>query len=252
MKKKTINDNGVFTNVITTYDHVISDPMGKPPTQKEINQFKLWASPRGIALIATNRSYEELKNAEFNLKKDQIPIEEIGQVMNAYEAFKLLPDSIIEKMRGTAVYMSTVNDTTNYALYAHSSPEVIAKIYEKNNNVVRNGIFLVQPISKRVTIHEIGHLIGTIGIEGLYGDEYSPYKDLRSEYNNIFRIQGLDKLPCGYITRYSVTNDAENFADHFSYYVMYGKEFRERAATDKLLLAKYNFLKKSIFEGKEY
>jgi hypothetical protein len=252
VQKRTIIGTGVKTDIITTNDHIITDPNGKPPTAKEILEFKAWVGSRGIALIPTYRSYEELINGKFNLKNDQVPIEQIGQVMNAYQALKLLPAPIIEKMRGTAIYMSTVNDNTNYALYSHESPEEIAKMYKKNQNVVRNGIFLVQPISKRVTIHEIGHLIGTIGINGLFGDEYSTYKDLRSEYENVFEMNGLQNLPCGYITSYSTTNDAENFADHFSYYVIYGKEFRERAATDPLLMAKYTFFKDSIFEGKEY
>ena len=172
--------------------------------------------------------------------------------MNAYEALKLLPPSIIEKMNGTAVYMSTVEGHLNYALYSDESPEEIAKIYKTNPNIVRHGIFLLQPISKKITIHEVGHLIGTIGIQGLYGDEYSSYKNLRTEYNNIFQLTGLGNLPCGYVSDYSTTNDAENFAEHFSYYVVNGKGFRNRATTDPLLKAKYDFLKNHIFEGREY
>ena len=62
----------------------------------------------------------------------------------------------------------------------------------------------------------------------------------------------LQVLPPGYMDVYSTANAAENFAQHFMYYILYGPEFRKKAQGDELLHKKYDFFKKDLFNHLEY
>lgn len=55
-----------------------------------------------------------------------------------------------------------------------------------------------------------------------------------------------------FISNYAKTNNAEDFAESYYAYVTAGNIFRERAKLNNYLNQKYEFLKKYIFEGREY
>jgi hypothetical protein len=55
-----------------------------------------------------------------------------------------------------------------------------------------------------------------------------------------------------FISGYSKVNNKEDFADHFSAYILEGRIFRERASENVFLQEKYDFLKTHIFAGKEF
>lgn len=55
-----------------------------------------------------------------------------------------------------------------------------------------------------------------------------------------------------YMSAYATANKAENFAEHFAYYVVEAEAFRNKSKTDQKLLEKYLFFKQNIFQEKEY
>lgn len=221
------------------------------PTAEELAEFRRWASQRDIALYGVSKSYDELEASDFNLDKDSVQIGDIQLVMNTYKGLKLLPESILAMLRGQAIYFSTFQGKPNQTVYIHKTPSFYIITDKTSKQPARGGIFLVQPVSVKVAIHEIGHLAGTYGIEG-YRNINPKFTHVFPQYESIFKMQSLNRTPCGYVTSYATTNKAENFAEHFAFYVVEGEKFREKATTDALLHDKYEFLKNYIFEGREY
>ncbi len=245
-----LKSSGQASQASSTIIHIQQNNTNPPPSPQELAEFQNWAKEHDINLYAMNKSYDALKNGQFDPAKDSMPLENIRQVMNTYKGLQLLPESILEMMRGKAIYFSTASNDPNRAVYIHEIPEFFAKLGVKSEDI-RGGIFLVDPVSVRVAIHEVGHIVGTNGIEG-YAEKNPKYNNLLSSYEEIFQTKSLDRAPCGYVTSYATTNSHENFAEHFAYYVVEGGKFRERAKNDLLLGEKYDFLKNNIFEGQEY
>lgn len=237
------------TSKITITTETIDDTYAKP---EELAEFLAWAQQQDIAILGIDKSYSELKKSDLNLPQDSVEITKIQLVMNASKGLRLLPQQVLDYMRGKVVYISTVDDSTNYAVYIHGSSEGLSEIGTSGKTKVKSGIFLVAPVSDFATVHEVGHIVGTLGIEGKYGADNTKYKFLLPMYNQLFFVPAGQNTPCGYISEYSTKNHAENFADHFAFYVFDGSGFRDRAETDGLLKAKYDFLKEHIFFGKEY
>lgn len=152
-------------------------------------------------------------------------------------------------MRGNTIYLSTISERP-YTVLSGNYGGVLKD--------VRDGIIVTQTITSISTVHEFAHILGYFGIEGLYDHDFPQFKVLREEYDKIFDTSAITynpsapQTPRGYISNYASANKAENFAEHFAYYVLSAKEFREKAASDTILLQKYNFFKNRLFAGKEY
>jgi hypothetical protein len=51
---------------------------------------------------------------------------------------------------------------------------------------------------------------------------------------------------------YATANSAENFAQHFTFYILIGSQFRSQAQNDILLQRKYDFFRQNLFQNREY
>lgn len=56
----------------------------------------------------------------------------------------------------------------------------------------------------------------------------------------------------GFVSDYSMTAPAEDFAETFSYYMIYSEYFRYKLQYDKILKVKYEWMKNNVFDGREY
>ncbi len=209
-------------------------------------EFRQWADSRGIKLSGITIGFTQLKDNQFDPGTNTTDLENLEFILNAYKGLKLLPESMVNLMRGKTIYISTAADI-NYAWYIHQT-------WKGTNDDKANayeGVFLATPVSDDATVHEMGHILGN-SLEGKHGnDQDKPFEHYRKKYSELFTMRGIDNLPCGYVSKYSTTNSAENFAEHFAFYVLEGEKFRERAKTDEFLQAKYDFVKE-LFAGKEY
>lgn len=116
-----------------------------------------------------------------------------------------------------------------------------------------------------VLTHEIGHIMDTGVLQGssLAGGSgfMDGSDDVRSNDPSVqfylFSFKDEKTLKTGasdldFVSGYAMSDPFEDFAETYAYYLLHGNEFRKLAKSNKTLLQKYNFMKNSIFNGKEY
>jgi hypothetical protein len=121
---------------------------------------------------------------------------------------------------------------------------------------MNRGIILEQGINPYTVVHEVGHIVDFHGIQGIYGDRQNIFSDSLAMRNEVFATSGthsyqIGVIPPGHITDYSVVNDAENFAEHFAFYLVYPDQYKIRVNSDPLLSEEYDFLKRVIFASRD-
>ncbi len=194
----------------------------------QLSDFVDWSYEHHIYLIGINKSSEYLKENGYNPYLDRISLAEVPNLDKLLDTITNLPDTVVDSLHGKTIYISTENGR------GLAIPE--QGLIENINP----GFIIEQDINKYYIIHEIGHIVY----------HTLPQPELFSiDYSNI--VQYEDR-PAGFVTYYSLVNKHENFAEHFSYYVVRSQEFRDMATQDKLLDSKYNFLKYNVFDGIEY
>jgi hypothetical protein len=215
---------------------------------QQIDDFIIWSQKRGIKLVGINKTAKDLYYKGL-AEEDFLPIDNIPNLLEVANGLYEIPDSLLEVMEGKTFYLS--NQPGRGTVVTASWPD---------RNILVNvdrGCILEQRFTKRQTIHEFAHILDFHGIQGIYKDQkdYWPYlKEVRDE---IFGVPfAYDRkrttLPPGYMDVYSTANPAENFAQHFMYFILYGDEFRKKAQNDLLLQKKYDFFKKELFYYLEY
>jgi len=221
------NPQGVIAN---QYDLELSQT---EVVTTEMAKFEDWAKKHGITLKTLN---------EKNLKSSQVQ----GMFLAANTLYQI-PDELLENMNGKTIYFSNQYGRS----FSVISPEL-----QSNVEGFEPGIVLKQEITSYETLHELAHIIDYQGIQGI-GDSQKVFNDLQSQREKIFEINSIpdlnsDEIPPGHISIYSVVDDEENFAEHFTFYVLYPDEFRKRMQNDPELYEKYFFFRDFIFNGKEY
>lgn len=222
-----------ITSQLSTYEDLVS--------QLE------WVDFQGIRVILVHTKVSQMYDHGFNPNTDTIPLTYIEGLENVFQTLQLLPDNVLLLIKGKTIYISTAYDRP-YSVLKGNYQNVLQNVDE--------GIIIPQPLSGYRVVHEIGHLLGYHGIEGLYENSYPSFRKVQNEYDRIFdTTENYDypsKPPTGYISVYATGNKAEDFAEHFAYYVTRGEEFRQKAKNDQKLSEKYEFFKKHIFNGEEY
>jgi hypothetical protein len=215
---------------------------------QQIDDFIMWSQKRGIKLVGINETAKDLYYKGL-AEEDFLPIADIPNLLEVANGLYEIPDSLLEVMEGKTFYLS--NQPGRGTVVTASWPD---------RNILVNvdrGCILEQRFTKRQTIHEFAHILDFHGIQGIYKDQkdYWPYlKEVRDE---IFGVpfaydRNRTTLPPGYMDVYSTANPAENFAQHFMSFILYGDEFRKKAQNDLLLQKKYDFFKKELFHYLEY
>jgi len=219
--------------LITTSLMILFNPQGATANQNNLEKFEDWAKKHEIILKTLN---------ENSLESSQLQ----GMMLAANTLYQI-PDELLENMNGKTIYFSNQYGRS----FSVISPEL-----QSNVEGLEPGIVLKEEITSYETLHELAHIIDYHGIQGI-GDSKNILNHLQSQRDKIFEIdfearQNLDKIPLGYISEYSVTDENENFAEHFTHYVLYPDEFRKRMENDSLLKSKYEFFMDYIFKGIEY
>lgn len=222
------------------------------PTASELEEFEQWADIHGIILQGTYKPVFFWTALDYEANDENVDLNQIKGLARVYYGLKQLPDDVLEVMRGKTIYFSTTPGRSTTTV--------------SNSKGLNAGIFMAATTTyAQAAVHEFGHIFESYAIGGGEGinnrvQNFPHFNILLSEYRELFpstegvypNIDDSKPIPEGYISYYATTDSTENFTEHFAYYVMEGALFREKAAQDPLLLAKYNFFKDKIFKDKEY
>jgi hypothetical protein len=171
------------------------------------------------------------------------------------DGLKALPLSFVRALRGKGLFLSLTAGRS----YAASGPNS-NEIYEYFAGMMPGAFLEVRaPYQTASTlIHELCHMLDHTVIKNRYGTLYFPYQlrafaALQSERDQVFGDTDTTHPPAGpgYISWYSRTNSAENFAEHCAAYVWQPAAFLAQAdAEDQsgspLLKQKYLFIEKLL------
>lgn len=117
-----------------------------------------------------------------------------------------------------------------------------------------------------VVVHEMGHIVDTgSNLRGTRSAGKSKFRDGNiSIYKNdpsvdfykiAFEPNNKRKKTMrvtDFVSKYAKTDQFEDFAETYTYYILHGNAFRKLAKTNWALAQKYQFMKEKVFNGKEY
>ncbi|MFA5830065.1 MAG: hypothetical protein WC843_06285 [Candidatus Gracilibacteria bacterium] len=116
-----------------------------------------------------------------------------------------------------------------------------------------------------VLVHEMGHIVDTGVVEGNSSSEESDFQDGNNPvYKDdpsleFYSLSFLDEKTLrpdasrmDFVSGYAMSDPFEDFAETYNYYILHGGEFRKLGTQNKVLQAKYNYLKTRIFHGEEF
>lgn len=101
-----------------------------------------------------------------------------------------------------------------------------------------------------VFIHELGHYFDIKHLEKeVIFDVSNDFYDI--SWNDTKSLHpGSEKKD--FVSWYAMTNKYEDFAESFTYYILYNDDFRTKASLSKVLLKKYDFFSKYVFRNDEF
>ena len=212
----------------------------------KIQQFENWAQQNDISIVGVNKNAYDLYYTGYYPETDKVDWKEIPGVLIAADALYKIPKNVIQVMNGKTIYFSTEHGRSYTVLNSFPDYNILVGL--------DRGIILEQNINPHTVIHEIGHIVDYHGIQGIYNDEQQIFEKTLNEKIHIFNVtkNQQDSSSTGYVSSYAITNDAENFAENFAYYVYFPKEFREKLKSDFSLIDEYEFMRDEIFEGYEF
>lgn len=116
-----------------------------------------------------------------------------------------------------------------------------------------------------VLMHEMGHLVDAETLRGTDESGFSGFYDFGKPVlvddpsAAFFQIcwisesqRRANSSELDFVSGYAMSDPFEDFAETYAYYRLHGKEFRSLASSNKHLAAKYEFMKNSVFAGKEF
>lgn len=100
--------------------------------------------------------------------------------------------------------------------------------------------------ASKVLVHELGHMIDIYFLKSRSGhaDPSSLFYDISWTEPTVMRS---DMTSTSFISGYSATNQYEDFAESFAFYVFHNKDFQRRAQSEAALKEKYDFLQQYVF-----
>lgn len=219
-----------------------------PKSATEITEEHEAASPIVVSTqeikIATDHVLFAAKTADKGYRNlDPVKKTEIVNVL------KKLPNDHIETLK---------NIVLDY------NPEAHRGLGGKNVIILR-GVNMEPSEFVGVLIHEIGHNVdlGHLGEESkakrsefmdgkrpVYAGDPSLDFYRISWTNDTARKETANNLD--FVSGYAMTDPFEDFAESYVYYILHDKEFKSKAQTNNTLLEKYNFIKYTVFNGREF
>lgn len=215
----------------------------------DLEQFNIWATEHGIELVGVNKNSIDLYYYGYDSKTDRVDWRQIPGVLSVANALYKVPENVIQVMDGKTIYFSTEYGRSYTVLDSFPEYDILEGL--------QRGVIIERNFNPHTVIHELGHIVDYHGIQGFYNDDRHIFQDSSAKRNLVFHVtqnhtSNASTIPYGYISAYSTTNEAENFAENFAYYVLYPQEFRERILVDPLLTEEYEFLRDEIFLGLEF
>lgn len=107
------------------------------------------------------------------------------------------------------------------------------------------------PENAAVFTHELGHVVDIYGFP-----KDTNGKDISDQFYQISwtndRTKRQDSAIADFVSGYALSNQYEDFAESFAFYVLYNDEFATRAKKNAFLKAKYDFLRNQVFAGDKF
>lgn len=101
-----------------------------------------------------------------------------------------------------------------------------------------------------VLIHEFAHYFDIHSLErSASGDVSQEFYDVSWQSVSIIRA---GQLSTDFVSGYAMTNQYEDFAESYLYYILHNAEFLSRAADSRALAEKYFFFQNYIFPNKQF
>jgi len=215
------------------------------PQDLFLANFEDWAKKHDITLIGTNKNAKHLTRWGFIPEKDGVELKDVPGVLDSAQLLYKIPDNVLEVMRDKTIYFSTEKGRSK-SIHAAWGPDSLNR-----------GFIIEQSHWTSNVIHELGHIVDVHGIQGAYADKQNVFSHTKDKRDEIFQVKVDYKpkasgAPQGHISRYASESELENFAEHFTYYVVFPDKFRNQMEKDPLLVDEYEFMRDFIFNGKEF
>lgn len=110
-----------------------------------------------------------------------------------------------------------------------------------SEKVVRDGEFI------KLFVHELGHYIDIYVLVNIAGEDVSHYFYEVSWENSTVKKSG--EGISSFVSGYALTNQYEDFAESFTFYIFHNEDFAERALKNESLRKKYLFFSKYAFKS---
>lgn len=199
--------------------------------------------------------YEQIINdLRDRVQKKEIELTKYNSVLIAY--YPAILESYLQANQGViAIREMMYTDIfyqkhMNFLLEFHKKKEKIrGKFY--NNTIQMYGISELNTNEVlSVFIHELGHYFDITYLEKkVLFDVSDMFYNLSWDWVNVIKswLQGSD-----FVSGYAMTNKYEDFAESFTYYILFNDDFREKATKSEILYKKYNFFSSKIFRNDEF
>ncbi len=113
-----------------------------------------------------------------------------------------------------------------------------------SEKVVRDGEFI------KLFVHELGHYIDIYVLVNIAGEDVSHYFYEVSWENSTVKKSG--EGISSFVSGYALTNQYEDFAESFTFYIFHNEDFAERALKNESLRKKYLFFSKYAFKSWQF
>ncbi len=101
-----------------------------------------------------------------------------------------------------------------------------------------------------VLIHEFGHYFDIYSLpRSRFGDESQRFYDIAWDKPTVMKT-GLQ--PGDFVSGYAMTNQYEDFAESYVYYILHNRDFLKKTEGSSLLAKKYDFFQKYVFEHNQF
>lgn len=212
---------------------------------------------KNSAQILENYYSEKLTNLGINLhpgsehRKDSNPTPETGTRCKSlvYRALLKLPLSHRNQLSSLTLFY-----TQNGRRGLGGNGSVILRCLNVNDSELI-----------AVFMHEMGHLVDEGYLYGTNDENESEFYDFqtpileddesvifyRLSWKNEKKRRG-NSTSWDFVSIYAKTDPFEDFAETYTYYRLHGAEFRQLTVSSQALAKKYEFMKKYVFEGKEF
>lgn len=205
------------------------------------------------------------------LKEYIIPLDKIDYLDDVLKGVSCLPKRVVDLMRGKAIYLSAKEGRGRHLQETSENKPIttylglIPGIFLENNKKEPNNRLGGRTLNSIMVVHETGHMIDytvlrdrlDMSIPWFY--EFPAFwsdleqRDQLFKKNEKYRERigntGAKTTP-GYMTNYAESSAAEDFAEHFTYYILNQKDFNATAQEEvnkknnPLLSKKFNFMQK--------